>query len=37
LALVFAGIVGNYWLRPLMDFGYSALGFLLSPLQSFFR
>jgi Zn-dependent protease len=37
LGLVVAGIVGNYWLRPLMDFGYAAILFMLSPLQSLFR
>ncbi|MDB5942987.1 MAG: putative rane protein [Ramlibacter sp.] len=37
LGLVIAGVVGTYWLRPLIDVGYSALGLMLSPLQSFFR
>jgi Zn-dependent protease len=37
LGLVLAGIVGTYWLQPLMSVGYSAILFALSPLQSFFR
>ena len=37
LALVVANIVGKYWLQPLMNVGYAALGFMLSPLQSLFR
>lgn len=37
LALVIAGIVGTYWLRPLIDIGYLAIGFLLTPVQSLFR
>jgi Zn-dependent protease len=37
LGLVLAGIVGTYWLQPLMNIGYSALGFILSPLQALFR
>ena len=37
LGLVLAGIVGTYWLRPLMDLGFSSIGFLLTPLQSLFR
>jgi Zn-dependent protease len=37
LALVIAGIVGTYWLRPLMDIGYSSILFMLSPLQSLIR
>ena len=36
LGLVIAGVVGTYWLRPLMDYGYSSIMFLLSPLQSLF-
>ena len=36
LGLVIAGVVGTYWLRPLIDIGYSAIGFMLSPLQSLF-
>lgn len=33
LALVLVGIVGTYWLRPLIDFGYQAIGTLLTPLR----
>lgn len=33
LGLVLAGIVGKYWLRPLMDIGYDFIRLLLSPLQ----
>ena len=36
MGLVLAGIVGTWWLRPLMDAGYAVLGLLLSPLQSLF-
>ena len=32
LALVLVGIVGNYWLRPLISLGYVWLDFLLRPL-----
>ena len=34
LGLVLIGIVGTYWLRPLMTFGYLSLDFLLSPLAA---
>jgi Zn-dependent protease len=34
LALVLAGIVSTFWLRPLMSFGYWLLQMLLSPLQT---
>ena len=37
LGLVVLGVVGTYWLRPLMDIGYAAILFLLTPLQSLFR
>ena len=33
LGLVLLGVVGSYWLRPLMAVGYSVIGFLLTPLQ----
>jgi Zn-dependent protease len=33
LGLVLAGIVGTYWLRPLMDIGYDIIRLILSPLQ----
>jgi Zn-dependent protease len=35
MALVLVGIVGNYWLRPLMALGYVSLDFLLTPLTAF--
>jgi Zn-dependent protease len=34
MALVLVGIVGNYWLRPLIGLGYLALDFLLTPLTA---
>jgi Zn-dependent protease len=34
MALVIAGIVSEWWLRPLMALGYVVLGFLLSPLTA---
>ena len=37
LALVLLGIVGTYWLRPLMDWGYSAIDWLLTPLLGLLR
>jgi Zn-dependent protease len=33
LGLVLVGIVGEYWLRPLMSLGYSVLDVLLTPLN----
>ena len=32
LALVLAGVLGTYWLQPLISLGYSALNFMTSPL-----
>ncbi|MBO9512885.1 MAG: site-2 protease family protein [Variovorax sp.] len=37
MALVLAGIVSNYWLRPLMAFGYEIVNLLLSPLLALLR
>ena len=37
LGLVVAGIVGTYWLRPLMNIGYTSIAFILTPLQSLLR
>ena len=37
LGLVVAGIVGTYWLQPLMNFGYAAILLALTPLQSLLR
>lgn len=34
LALVLAGIVSTYWLRPLIEVGYFVLRVILAPLQS---
>jgi Zn-dependent protease len=34
MALVLVGVVGNYWLRPLIALGYLALNLLLSPLTA---
>jgi Zn-dependent protease len=36
LGLVLVGIVGTYWLRPLISLGYVSLDFLLTPLTSLF-
>ncbi len=37
LGLVLLGVVGTYWLRPLMDVGYVVLNFLLTPLAALLR
>ena len=37
MGLVLMGVVGNYWLRPLMMIGYGALDLLLMPLTLLFR
>ena len=37
LALVVAGVVGTFWLRPLMSVGYSAIEFILTPLTALLR
>ena len=37
LALVLAGVVGTYWLRPLIGFGYASLAVLLTPLTAMLR
>ena len=34
LALVLAGVLGTYWLQPLISLGYSALSFMTSPLMA---
>ena len=34
LGLVVAGVVGTVWLRPLISWGYSVLGLLLTPLNA---
>jgi len=37
MGLVIAGVVGTWWLRPLMDFGYQAINFLLTPFAALLR
>ena len=37
MALVLVGVVGTYWLRPLMSFGYLVLNTLTSPLMALVR
>jgi len=37
MALVIAGVVGTWWLRPLMNFGYDAINLLLTPFASLLR
>ena len=37
MALVLAGIVGTFWLRPLMTFGYALINILISPLAFLLR
>ncbi len=34
MGLVIAGIVGSFWLRPLISLGYGVLGVLLAPLNA---
>ncbi|MGJ7527616.1 site-2 protease family protein [Variovorax sp. GB1P17] len=34
MALVLAGIVSNYWLRPLMDVGYFVINLIITPLKA---
>ena len=36
LGLVLVGVVGTYWLRPLIGLGYVVLNFLLTPLTAMF-
>jgi Zn-dependent protease len=36
MALVIAGIVSNWWLRPLIAIGYAVVNFLLTPLTALF-
>jgi Zn-dependent protease len=36
MGLVIAGIVGTWWLRPLIAVGYTVLGLLLTPLTALF-
>ncbi|MES1979473.1 MAG: site-2 protease family protein [Pseudomonadota bacterium] len=37
MGLVLAGVVGTYWLRPLMSFGYGVLNLVTSPLLAMLR
>lgn len=37
MGLVLVGVVGAYWLRPLMSLGYGAIGLLLTPLTALIR
>ena len=37
LGLVLVGVVGTYWLRPLISVGYTAIGALLTPLTLLFH
>ena len=37
MGLVIAGVVGSYWLRPLMSLGYSAIDLILYPLMAWLR
>ena len=37
LALVMTGLVGTYWLQPLMSVGYSAINFIITPLVALVR
>lgn len=37
MALVIAGVVGSYWLRPLMSLGYSTIDLILSPFMALLR
>nr|WP_274708851.1 site-2 protease family protein [Variovorax sp. S12S4] len=37
MGLVIAGIVSTFWLRPLMDVGYTVINVLISPLTALLR
>ncbi|MDM0046022.1 site-2 protease family protein [Variovorax dokdonensis] len=37
MGLVIVGVVGNLWLRPLMDLGSQVIGFLITPLTALLR
>ena len=37
LGLVLLGVVGTYWLRPLISVGYSGIALLLTPLTALFH
>ncbi|MBU1361720.1 MAG: site-2 protease family protein [Gammaproteobacteria bacterium] len=37
MALVIAGVISSWWLRPLISFGYQSIGFLLAPITALLR
>ena len=37
MGLVIAGVLGNWWLRPLMALGYDAINLVLTPLTALLR
>ena len=37
MGLVFAGVVGTFWLRPLMTAGYTVIEVMLTPLTALLR
>ena len=37
MGLVIAGVVGTFWLRPLMNFGYEAINLILTPFAALLR
>jgi Zn-dependent protease len=37
MGLVIAGVVSTFWLRPLMDVGYTVINVLISPLTALLR
>ena len=37
MGLVLLGVVGSYWLRPLMSLGYSAIDLILYPFMALLR
>ena len=37
MGLVIAGVVSTFWLRPLMDVGYTVINLLISPLTALLR
>ena len=37
MGLVIAGVLGNWWLRPLMGLGYDAINLVLTPLTALLR
>ena len=37
MGLVIAGVVGKYWLPPLMDWAYAGIELILTPLMALLR